>query len=137
MYRFLALSCLFAVCTANVKLQRTIDSVGTGVTGSVVIDSGCSSSDTYGSNVSVPLSGCGYGGFCRLLHALTLFLAGWLATRRVILFALPSPHPLLTSPATLCVCAPTGLRAILGLKHQRHHQSDTPHGSHQQIQHRA
>ena len=49
---FLALSCLLAVSTADVKLQRTIDSVGAGVTGSVVIDSGCSSSDTYGSNVS-------------------------------------------------------------------------------------
>ena len=44
------LICLFAVASADIEFSRTVDTVAPGLEGSLVLSSGCTSQDQYGSN---------------------------------------------------------------------------------------
>jgi hypothetical protein len=46
----LTLACLLGLVAADVQLERSISSVGAGVSGDVFLDHGCTDKDAYGSN---------------------------------------------------------------------------------------
>jgi hypothetical protein len=50
MAKVLVLCCLLGLATASVQIERTVSGVPSDVTGSLVLDHGCASTDQFGSN---------------------------------------------------------------------------------------